>query len=160
MKEILKKQVERENNNQNMNQNVMQNMNQVENTNQTLHTEYNDGKFRCCFLYENMEGVIYNDLKKLTLKEGDTVKIFPVYLAGTNDNLNEEEVLFKNGKLTPSEENKESTWLTVINSTEPDILVIAFDLSDVVVYNNKFFHCIDDLYYWLQQEDAEYLAVL
>ena len=111
------------------------------------------------FVYEDEAGVIYNDIGKMTLGEGNTVKIFPVYLSGHNENLTEEVVTFRDGKLTPMEENRDSTWLSVISSRDSNIEILPFDLDSVVVYNNRFFHCQDDLYDHLEANGCEYISV-
>ena len=111
------------------------------------------------FVYEDEAGGIYNDLGKMTLGEGNTVKIFPVYLSGHNENLTEEVVTFRDGKLTPMDENRESTWLNVIGSRDPNIDILPFDLDQVVVYNNRFFHCQDDLFDHLEANGCEYISV-
>ena len=111
------------------------------------------------FVYEDEAGVIYNDIGKMSLVEGNTVKIFPVYLSGHNENLTEEVVTFRDGKLTPMEENRDSTWLNVISSRDVNVEILPFDLDQVVVYNNRFFHCQDDLYDHLEANGCEYISV-
>ena len=111
------------------------------------------------FVYEDEAGVLYNDLQKIPLSEGNTVKIFPVYLSGHNENLTEEVVTFRDGKLSPMDENKDSSWLNVINSRDENIEILTFDLDQVVVYNNRFFHCQDDLYDHLEANGCEYISV-
>ena len=106
------------------------------------------------FLYEDKEGKLFPNLD-LIAKESN-VKIFPVYFHGHNTNLSEEEITFKDGKWTSvNEEAKEDeTWLTI---KEDEIL--PFDLSDVVAYNNLFFHCVDDLFDYIKEFGADYLPV-
>ena len=112
------------------------------------------------FVFEDDEGVLQKDISKISLTEGSTVKIFPVYLSGHNTNLTEEIVTFTNGKLTPVEENRETTWLNVIQSRDPGIEILIFDLSQIVIYNNRFFHCQDDLLDYLDVHGCEYISVL
>ena len=126
--------------------------NKVEN-----HTKQEDDKERFMFIYEDKDGKLYSDLNSVP-KEGE-IKIFPVYVNGWNDNLIEEIVTFENGRWSPSEENKDTTWLSVIDSRDPKILTVPFDLDDVVVYNGRFFHCEDDLLDYIQENGGEYLSV-
>lgn len=111
------------------------------------------------FVYEDGEGILHSDLNKVVLVEGGSIKIFPVYFSGHNDNLYEEVVTYTNGVLTPSEENRENSWLNVIRSSDPDIEILQFDLEDVVVYNNRLFHCKDDLLDYLEAKGYEYLPI-
>lgn len=114
----------------------------------------NDGKERFMFLYEDSEGKIHKDLNKLE-NEG---KIFPVYFIGGNDNLNQEIITFRGDEWTSSEE--ENSWLNVINSNDENIIILPFDVEDVVVYNGRFFHCKDDLIEYIEREGCEYLDVV
>jgi len=104
------------------------------------------------FLYEDGEGKLYKSLDKIE----NEATIFPVYFEGENDNLTPEVITYRENKWTPSEENKETSWLNIINSKET---ILDFDEKDVVVYNGKFFHCQDDLVYYLNEYGCEYLDV-
>jgi hypothetical protein len=100
--------------------------------------EIEDDLERFMFLFEDSEGKLYSDLNKI---EKGEVKIFPVYVSKGNTNFNEEIITYSDNNWTTKEDN---TWLSVINSEDPKIKVLPFDLEDVVVYNNQFYHCIDD----------------
>ena len=52
------------------------------------------------------------------------------------------------------EAKEDETWLSI---KEDEIL--PFDLSDVVVYNNMFFHCVDDLFDYIKEYGDDYLPV-
>ncbi len=112
------------------------------------------------FVFEDDNGVLHADISKIALTEGNTLKIFPVYLSGHNTNLTEEVVTFTEGKLTPSEENKETTWLNVIQSREVGVEILLFDLTQVVIYNNRFFHCQDDLLDYIETNGCEFIPVV
>jgi hypothetical protein len=129
----------------------------VQNVQNNQNAENTSEKFM--FVYEDGEGNLHSDLNKVVLVEGGSIKIFPVYFSGHNDNLYEEVVTYTNGVLTPNEENRENSWLNVIRSSDPDIEILPFDLEDVVVYNNRLFHCKDDLLDYLEAKGCEYLPV-
>ena len=112
------------------------------------------------FIFEDDEGVLYTDISKINLNEGDTVKIFPVYLSGHNSNLTEEVVTFTDGRLVPVEENKETTWLNIIQSRDPAIEILLFELDRVVLYNNRFFHCQDDLAEYILNNGCDYISIV
>ena len=122
----------------------------------TVNTNQEPEGVKFMFVYEDKEGVLFTKLDSIPKEEGDTAKIFPVYLHGHNTNLFEEEITFRDGNWTPSNppEDPEATWL---NITEDEIL--SFELSDVVVSNNLFFHCQDDLIDYIKEFGAEYLPV-
>jgi hypothetical protein len=61
--------------------------------------------------------------------------------------------------LTPEEENKETSWLNIIDSRDSNIEILSFDLEEVAVYNNRFFHCYDDLLDYLEAKGCEYLPI-
>ena len=115
-----------------------------------------DGIEKFMFVYENSEGKLFSSLDKFSKKEGDKIKIFPVYVAGYQNNLTEEEVTFKKGKLVSEEEE---SWLSIIDSKDPKISVLDFELSDVVASNGKLFHCEDDLIAYLTEEGGDVLKV-
>jgi hypothetical protein len=104
-------------------------------------TKPKDDTVKFMFIFEDTEGKLYSDLDKIEKKEGGEIKIFPVYISGGNDNLNEETVTFTNGEYGSSEEN---SWLTVLNSKDKNMKVVKTELEDVVVYNSQFYHCMDD----------------
>lgn len=117
-----------------------------------------DGIERFMFLFEDKNGKIFSSLKSIEPEENDEVKIFPVYVTGYNSNLNEEIITYKN-KWVSSEENIGSSWLNVLGSVEPGILIVPFENEDIVVYNSRFFHCEKDLFEFLEENGAEYLQV-
>jgi len=119
-----------------------------------------DPREKFMFLYEDSEGKLYKSLSKLLLKNEIEATIFPVYFEGENDNLTQEVVTYRDNKWTASEENKETTWLNVINSQDENMLILDFEEKDVLVYNGKFFHCVDDLIYYLNEYGGEYLDVV
>jgi hypothetical protein len=80
-------------------------------------------------------------------------------LTGHNENLNEEVLTFRDGKLRADDENRETSWLNILDSRDEKIQVLTFELEDVVVYNNRFFHCQDDLLDFLEANGCEYLPV-
>lgn len=118
-----------------------------------------DTREKFMFVYEDEEGNLYTSISKITLSEEKSIKIFPVYFVGSNENLTEEVVKYIHSKLTPSEENTETTWLSIINSNDENIFVQDFDLEDIVVYNGKFFHCSDDLIYYINTFGCDYLSI-
>ena len=118
--------------------------------------EQEQGTLGFMFVYEDKDGNLFSSLDNLK-KEGETIKIFPVYVTGGNENLTEEQVTYSDGNFIPSEENKETSWLKVISST--DVSIISFDLEDIVVYNGKFFHCDKDLFEYMESNGLEYLSV-
>ena len=123
-----------------------------------LTTEFHENEtLKFIFVFEDSEGNLFNNLDSNKKVENSKVVIFPCYLTGQNENLNEEEVTFTNGKFVPNEENKDNTWLSVITSDEYEVM--EFDLEEIVVYNNKFYHCVDDLIEYIQTNGAEYLPV-
>ena len=107
------------------------------------------------FVYEDKNGEIFSTLDKIDKSDGDVIKIFPVYITNGNENLTEEEITVRNGKYVPSEENKDSSWLSIIGTSDTSI----FDLSDIVVYNGRFFHCEKDLIEYIHTNGAEYLSI-
>ena len=109
------------------------------------------------FVFEDEKGTLYSDLGKANT--GGELKIFPVYVSGHNENLTEEIVTYSDGKWRPSDVNKENSWLNIIHSRDPNVEVVPFNLDEVVVYNNRFFHCQDDLYDFLEDNGCEYLPV-
>jgi len=118
-----------------------------------------DTREKFMFIYEDEEGNLYTSIDKITLSEGKSIKIFPVYFVGSNENLTEEIVKYIDSKLTPLEENIETSWLSIINSNDENIFLQEFNLEDIVVYNGKFFHCSDDLIYYLNTFGCEYLSI-
>lgn len=116
-----------------------------------------DGQLKFMFVYEDKSGNLFTDLNSIQKEDGDLIKIFPVYVSGHNDNLTEETLTYQNGELIPSEENKETSWLTVIQN--PEIEIIPFDIDQIVVYNNRLFHCEKDLLVYLEENGPEYLPV-
>jgi hypothetical protein len=114
-----------------------------------------DGTDKFLFVYEDKTDKIYADLNKVPKGEGDTVKIFPVFFTGCNENLNEEIVVCKSGNWTPQEENKDSSWLSIINKNGQkldgrEIKVLPFEPDQIAVYNGSFFHCVDDIQDYLE----------
>lgn len=120
-----------------------------------IHVKDDIEKFM--FVYEDKDGKLFTNLKSISVNEGDTVKIFPVYVKYWNDNLNEEEITYKDKRYIPSEENKDSSWLNIIN--DPKMIKVDFDKEDAVVYNGKFFHCEKDLIEYIQIYGGEYLPI-
>jgi len=108
------------------------------------------------FVYEDKEGILFTKLDSIPKEEGNTAKIFPVYLHGHNANLIEEEITFKDGKWISSNipEDPDATWLNIVEDE-----ILPFELSDVVVSNNLFFHCEDDLIDYIKEFGSEYLPV-
>ena len=116
-----------------------------------------DGTERFMFVYEDSEGQIHTNMDSLPKVEDSTSKIFPVYVAGYNDNLSEEEIVYKDGQWSSSVEN---SWLDVINSQNNDnIEILTYEGEDIVVYNGKLFHCLRDLRAYLKGYGAEYLPI-
>ena len=113
-----------------------------------------ENKEKFMFLYEDFEGDLHLDLKKV---ESDTCKIFPVYFTGWNQNLTEESITKVDGKWTS--EYEERSWLTVIFSEDKNVSVEPFDMEDVAVYNGKFFHCQDDLIDYIKENGCDYLDI-
>lgn len=106
------------------------------------------------FVYEDKNGKLYKSLETIEKGEDDEIKIFPVYVHGYNDNLTEEIVTVKGGVLVSSVEN---SWLETIK--DQTYTVLPFDLENIVVYNGKLFHCVDDLLEYINSNGAEYLDV-
>ena len=109
------------------------------------------------FVFEDEKGTLYSDLGKVNTS--GELKIFPVYVSGHNENLTEEIVTYSDGKWRASDDNKENSWLNIIHSRDANVEVVPFNLDEVVVYNNRFFHCQDDLYDFLEDNGCEYLPV-
>ena len=113
-----------------------------------------DERIILMFLYEDNDGNLYRKLENISKKEGVEAKIFPVYVHGSHDNFTEEEIVFKNGKWTSTVEN---SWLECIN--KPEYNHLTFDGDDVVVYNNKLFHCEGDMLEYIRDFGPEILKV-
>lgn len=115
-----------------------------------------DKRKKFMFIYEDEEGKLYTAVDKIGLIEDQSIKIFPVYFVGSNENLSEETVKYVDSKLTSETEN---SWLEIINSTDDNIVIFDFDLDDIVVYNGKFFYSDGALIEYLKNFDAEYLPI-
>jgi hypothetical protein len=111
------------------------------------------------FLYEDNAGNLFNSLNKIETIENNKIKIFPVYFSGYENSMSSEEITFISGKWTPTEENKESSWLNIINDTSGDNTILPFDFSEIVLYNGNLFHCEDDLYDYIELYGADVLNV-
>ena len=116
-----------------------------------------DDKEHFMFVYEDVDGILYNQIHKIVKREN--VTIFPVYISGYNDNLNGEVVKFEGGKYITTLDEPETSWLKIVDSKDNNIKIHTYDEPDIVVYNGKFFHCNDDLTYYLVNYGAEYLPV-
>ena len=115
-----------------------------------------DKREKFMFIYEDEEGKLYTTVDKIGLIEDQSIKIFPVYFVGSNENLSEETVKYVDSKLTSETEN---SWLEIINSTDENMVIFDFDLDDIVVYNGKFFYSDGALIEYLKNFDAEYLPI-
>ena len=115
-----------------------------------------DKREKFMFIYEDEEGKLYTTVDKIGLIEDQSIKIFPVYFVGSNENLSEETVKYVDSKLTSETEN---SWLEIINSTDDNMVIFDFDLDDIVVYNGKFFYSDGALIEYLKNFDAEYLPI-
>ncbi len=115
-----------------------------------------DKREKFMFIYEDEEGKLYTTVDKIGLIENQSIKIFPVYFVGSNENLSEETVKYVDSKLTSETEN---SWLEIINSTDENMVIFDFDLDDIVVYNGKFFYSDGALIEYLKNFDAEYLPI-
>ena len=102
------------------------------------------------FLYENSNGELFKSLKSLNPQENETFVIFPVYI-GHNNNLNSEEIIWKDGKFSSSDP---SSWLQIKSED-----ILEFDLEYVLVNENKFFHCREDLIEYFKNNDGDYLPI-
>ena len=50
--------------------------------------------------------------------------------------------------------------LSCAMADDENIIILPFDIEDVVVYNGRFFHCQDDLLEYITREGCEYLSVI
>jgi len=115
-----------------------------------------DKREKFMFIYEDEEGKLYTTVDKIGLIEDQSIKIFPVYFVGSNENLSEETVKYVDSKLTSETEN---SWLEIINSTDENMVIFDFDLDDIAVYNGKFFYSDGALIEYIKNFDAEYLPI-
>ena len=123
-----------------------------------------DGIDRFLFIFEDNNDKLYDSLEKIEKIEGIKARIFPVFFTGCNDNLTEETVTFIDGNWTPDEENKETSWLNIIKNNgqkinDRQIEIITFEPNEIVIYNNNFFHCIDDILDYLQLYGPDVMPV-
>lgn len=115
-----------------------------------------DEREKFMFVYEDEEGKLYTKIDEMGLTEGQKVKIFPVYFKGGNENLAEETVTYVDSKLTSEVEN---SWLEIIHSTDENLVIFEFDLTDIAVSNGKFFYTDGALIDYITEFDAEYLPI-
>lgn len=105
------------------------------------------------FLYEDSEGKLHRDLDSIEKVEGATAKIFPVYVHGSHDNFTEEEIVYRE-KWTSETEGSWLEWMT-----NPEFKLTPFEGEQVVIYNDKLFHCEGDLLEYLQEFGPEVMSV-
>lgn len=115
-----------------------------------------DDREKFMFVYEDEAGKLYTQVEQMGLTEGQKIKIFPVYFKGGNENLSEETLTYVDSKLTSDVEN---SWLEIIHSTDENIVIFEFDLTDIAVCNGKFFYTDGALIDYITQFDAEYLPI-
>ena len=111
------------------------------------------------FVFEDKKGELYNNINKITKDDKDEIKIFPVYFKGCDENLTEETVVYDliANKIVPLPENSETSWLNTLN--DPKNKIISVPIGDIIVYNGKLFHCLYDLYDYLEFYGAEVLPL-
>lgn len=111
------------------------------------------------FVFEDKKGELYNNINKITKDDKDEIKIFPVYFKGCDENLTEETVVYDliANKIVPLPENAETSWLNTLNDNKNKI--ISVPIGDIIVYNGKLFHCLYDLYDYLEFYGAEVLPL-
>lgn len=126
--------------------------------NRVTHQEEEDVE-QFMFVYEDDEGKLYTELTKLPPVNDKIAKIFPIFFTGGNENLTEEFIKYTEAKWLSESEEQENSWLNIINSTDEKVKVLLYEGEDIVVYNDKFFHCEKDLLDYLEFYGAEVLPV-
>lgn len=117
-----------------------------------------DDKEIFMFIYEDIDGVLYNQLSNVEKKE--KVTIFPVYISGYNDNLTGEYIEWDGSKYKTTLEQEEQSWLNIIDSRDVDIKINMYkELDQIIVFNDKFFNSKSDLHYYLENYGLEYLPI-
>ena len=120
------------------------------------HRFLEDSKENFMFIFEDEEGILYTDLKNIPT-ESKTAVIFPIYVKHGNENLTPETIHYDGEWRTTLEDD--NSWLDIINSKDTNINVIKYRGEEIVVYNDKFFHCEKDLLKYLEKYGAEVLPV-
>lgn len=90
------------------------------------------------FIYE-YNGKLYSKLRYVHPSENESVFIHPVYYSGYNNTMNSEELKWNKdtGKFVTT--STEGSWLDTLKNYKD--IVYPIDTSDVVFYNEHYYHC-------------------
>jgi len=111
------------------------------------------------FLYKDSEGKLYTSMDKITPVDGTKITIYPVVFTGCNPNVFREDVTYNSKERKYVATLPDQSWLQVIYSKDQNMVILPFEGENIVIYNNIFFHCVDDLIDYLKYNGPEYLPV-
>ncbi len=94
------------------------------------------------FVYEH-DNKLYKSLSDIKVPNNTKIYIHPVYYAGYDNNMNSEIVKYSDEVKKFQTKNKDGSWLDIIYKS-PD-MIIDVNVDEVIYYDDRYYHCDDDL---------------
>ena len=100
----------------------------------------------------------YKNLNDVPTTENQRVKIYPVLYSGNEyEDEGPENIRYENGSWVPEDCIWEYSFLRyILADPVEEVDIVDSDLDSVVIYENRAFHCKDDLLNWLVPEVKQY----